>query len=77
MLTVELKDAPKVSAGLAEVEIYCDEQGLDELLRQLQYLKTGESHIHLMTASWAGHELDEVRHGEETVLVHHLKVTIL
>lgn len=77
MLTVELKNGEKASDGLAEVEVYCDEKGLDFLISQLQHLKNGSSHVHLMTESWAGNELDERNFGENSSLVNHLRITML
>lgn len=61
-----------------EVEIHCDQQGLEELLRLLNGLANSESplpkHEHLMTPSWAGHELTEEQQGEKNTLMN--KVTI-
>ena len=77
MLTIEIHDAEKAVAGKAEVEIFCDTEGLELLIRQLEHLKKGSTHIHLMTPAWAGNELEETPLGEGTVLVNHLKITIL
>ena len=77
MLTVEIRDAAKAAAGMAEIEIFCDAEGLALLLRQLEHLRKGSTHIHLMTPAWAGNELDEEALGEGTVLVNHLKITMV
>jgi hypothetical protein len=77
MITVEIRDAEKASEGKAEVEIFCDQDGLSLLIRQLGFLKQGPAHIHLMTPSWAGNELDETRLGEGTAIINHLKVTLV
>jgi hypothetical protein len=77
MITVEIRDAEQASEGKAEVQIFCDQDGLSLLIRQLGLLKQGPAHIHLMTPSWAGNELDEARLGERTALVNHLKITLL
>lgn len=77
MLTVELKHGDKASMGLSEVEIYCDMDGLDALIAQLHHLKRGSTHVHLMTESWAGIELDEKAVGENTTIVNHLKITVV
>ena len=77
MLTIEIRDAEKARDGQAEVEIFCDQEGLSLLLRQLEFLKKGPAHVHLMTPSWAGNELNETRLGKETVLINHLKITLL
>ena len=36
MITVEIRDAEKASAGMAEVEIFCDAEGLALLFKQLR-----------------------------------------
>ena len=77
MLTVEIRDVERASAGGAEVEIFCDAEGLALLLHQLEHLKSGPNHIHFMTPSWAGNELEEKTVGERTVLVNHVRVTLL
>jgi hypothetical protein len=77
MITVEIRDAEKASEGKAEVEIFCDQDGLSLLIRQLGLLKRGPSHVHLMTPAWAGNELNETRLGERTTIINHLKVTLL
>ena len=74
MLTVEIKDPDKVSDGSSEIEIYCDQEGLEELKRQLGFLDKGKTHVHLMTESWAGSELSEKKQGARNALVHHLKI---
>lgn len=77
MISVEIKDADKVSEGLSEVEIYCDSEGLKELQRQLNFLAKGESHVHLATPSWAGNELEEKIFGDGNVLINQLKITVI
>ena len=77
MLTIEIRDAEKASAGMAEVEIFCDTEGLALLLRQLKHLQAGSSHVHLMTPAWAGNELDEKAFGKGTELINHLRITML
>ena len=77
MLTVEIRDAEKARQGGAEIEIFCDTEGLILLKRQLEFLTKGSSHVHLMSQSWAGNELDEVPIGDDTDLVHHLKIMLL
>ena len=77
MLTVEIRDASKAVEGLAEVEIYCDLSGLEDLLRQIRFLESGQTHVHLMTSAWAGQELGEVCQGEGTNLIHHLRISMM
>lgn len=77
MISVEIKDSSKIKEGLSEVEIYCDSEGLKELQRQLNFLISGESHIHLTTPSWAGYELSEKTNGSGNVLVNQLKISLI
>ena len=78
MLTVEIRDAEKAAAGMAEVEIFCDSEGLALLFRQLEHLKkAGAGHVHLMSPAWAGNELDEKIIGKGTQLINHLRVTMV
>lgn len=74
MLTVEIKDAAEARDGRSEVEIYCDRDGFDTLMKCFKQIENGESHVHLMSPSWAGNELSEEPQGKDssTVLVHHL-----
>jgi Immunity protein 32 len=68
MLTVEY-------AG-EEVAICFDETGFDVLTRALERLrrKRVADHDHLTTPSWGGHELTEQRQGQDTSLIHHLRL---
>ena len=77
MLTVELNNASEATRGNAVVEIICDADGLELLKRQLDFLKTAPSHVHLMTPSWAGAELNEVPHGPGNTLVNHLRIQLI
>lgn len=77
MLTVEIglqkeEKIPEI------VEIYLDNDGLDDLLRRLSLIKDGKTdHIHLMTKSWGLGDLSDKKHREENVLAQHLKITLL
>ena len=75
MLTIEIRDAEKALAGMTEVEIFCDAEGLEILMGQLERLKSNATHVHLMTPAWAGSELDEKPIGRGTILINHLRVT--
>jgi hypothetical protein len=77
MITIEIRDAEKTSAGMAEVEIFCDAEGLEVMFKQLEHLRSGSTHIHLMTPAWAGNELGEKTFGRDTQLVNHLRVTMI
>jgi len=41
------------------VKIYCDEEGMAKLVKGLERLRAEGDHIHLLTPSNGGHELDE------------------
>jgi hypothetical protein len=77
MITVEIRDAEQANKGMAEVEIFCDAEGLSLLIKQLEHLRRGSSHVHLMTSAWAGNELDEKAIGQGTALVNHLRITAI
>ena len=70
MLTIERNDKAE------SVEIFCDDEGLDALLKQLHILKSTGGHVHLMTPSWAGQDLTEKQQGDGTVLVNHLRIVL-
>ena len=59
-----------------ELEIHCNNRGLEELLRVCQRLEgsRGNDHEHLTTPSWGGHELSEEKQGQSNTLLN--KVTI-
>jgi hypothetical protein len=77
VLTVEHKIGTDHKLDEAEVEIYCDPEGLDVLLRKLTLLKARGGHTHLMSSSWAGSELTEQKQGESTTLINHLCVILI
>jgi hypothetical protein len=73
LLTVEIKNEDKVSDS--EVAICFDEEGLSFLVERLSALKGKLDHTHLMTPSWAGNELTEVKQGgDEYTLGNHLRL---
>lgn len=74
MITVELKGGKVDRQNGSEIEIFCDSDGLSLLIRQLRHLEAGSTHVHLMTPSWAGTELDEQLVGGENSLVSHMRV---
>ena len=61
-----------------EIEIHLNEEGLRNLIYYLDRLLKNpgkeSQHNHLMTRSWAGHELTEEKQGEDNTLIN--KVTI-
>jgi len=73
LLTVEIKDGAK--AGVAEAAFCFDDEGLEFLIEKLTHLRGKRDHEHLMTPSWAGSELTEMKQGgEEYELVNHLRL---
>lgn len=62
------------------VEIYMDVEGRSLLIDSIAKLRAQENkgdHDHLMTPSWAGHELTEERQSNDSELVHKLNIILL
>lgn len=70
MLTVEHDEKKE------NIEIFCDREGIELLLKKLTFLANNGGHVHLMTPSWAGNELTEDKQGTNTVLINHLKIVL-
>jgi hypothetical protein len=77
MISIQIRNAEKASESRTKVEIFCDPDGLTELLKQLGHLKTSSSHVHLMTPAWAGNELDERTFGTGATLINHLRISMV
>jgi len=60
-----------------ELNIICDEDGIELLIDKLSKLKKNGGHTHLMTPSWAGDELTEDRYSENAVLVNHVRIVLM
>jgi hypothetical protein len=60
-----------------ELDIICDQDGLDSFIRTRIRLREHGTHAHMMTPSWAGNELTEERHTENGVLINHLRIVLL
>ena len=76
MLTVEIKN--NQNKDIEEVAICFDKEGLDELIKHLEKLRKKPDHTHLMTPSWAGTELTEIKQGgKKYSLVNHLRLVRL
>ncbi|MFN4804858.1 MAG: Imm32 family immunity protein [Akkermansiaceae bacterium] len=72
-LTVELQKGEQ-----PEVALCFDAAGLDVLIRKLEHLRSKVDHLHLMTPSWAGHELTEdLAGGEQYQLINSLRLVRL
>jgi len=70
MLSFELK-------GSDELEVFCDAEGLDSLIAQLQLLKGGKTdHIHLMPPSWGGDHLTDRPVSIPNTVLRHVKIHI-
>jgi translation initiation factor 2 gamma subunit (eIF-2gamma) len=60
-----------------EVEIYCDHEGVELLIKRLLSLRNKPGHEHFMTPSWAGNELTEDKQGgKENILINHLCIAV-
>jgi hypothetical protein len=55
------------------IEIYLDEEGIDDLIRYLTFIKKGQDHYHLK----AGNELDEKPVNENNTLVKHVMISVI
>jgi hypothetical protein len=76
LLTLEIKDGAKPSE--AEAALCFDDEGLEFLIEKLTRLRGKQDHEHLMTPSWAGSELTEVKQGGvEYGLINHLRLVKL
>ena len=47
----------EISKDGDELDVHCDDVGLEKLLSILSQLKGNVQHVHLMTPSWGGNEL--------------------
>lgn len=74
MLTVEIRNPETIKDGRFEVEIVCDEDGLNELKRQLTFLAGPPNHVHLATPARAGTGLDEAVHAKGNLIVNQLTI---
>ena len=68
LLTVEYQ------RDLQELDIVCDEDGIESLIDHLKRLKQRGGHTHLMTPSWAGDELTEESQTEGGSLINHVRI---
>ena len=75
MITFEFKK-PSEDPMPSEVDIHLDTDGLKFLLSQLKFLSDRRTdHVHLMSESWGGGELDARPQAADAIAIHH--VTIL
>lgn len=77
MITVEIAlDEHERCKGI--VEIYFDKDGLADIQARLALIESGKAdHIHLMSESWGLGDLDETKHRDHNLLVHHLQLSLL
>lgn len=68
MISIELEQGNKES-----VEIYLDENGIDELINYLGYIKHNKDHFHLLV----GNELSDDKKQFQNSLVKHCKLIYL
>jgi hypothetical protein len=76
MLSFELKKTTGQEAP-EELEVYCDVDGLDSLMAQLQLLKEKRTeHVHLMARTWGGTHLDDSPQDVGHVALRHVKIVL-
>jgi len=73
--TVEIKDVQQLDH--CEVELYLDQEAIEDLINQLSFLKSKGDHVHFFTPSWGGVPLTEQKHKEENTLINHLRITLV
>ena len=71
--TVEIKDVTKPAE--CEVEMFLDEEALNDLLSQLERLNTKGDHAHFFTNAWGGAPLSDQAVLPGSTLVNHMRVT--
>lgn len=52
-----------------ELDIHCDEQGLNMLIQSLHRLSNANQHEHLLSPSWGGSQLSEEKQSEQSKLI--------
>ena len=72
--TVEIKGVQQPDR--CEVELYLDREAIEDLIKQLSFLKSKGDHAHFFTPSWGGTPLTELKQKEENTLVNHLRITL-
>ncbi|HAC88553.1 MAG: methylhydantoinase [Marinobacter sp.] len=64
----------EISKDGDELDVHCDDNGLEKLLSVLSQLRGKVQHEHLMTPGWGGNELSEEPQSENSELLN--KVTV-
>lgn len=59
-----------------ELEVHFDARGAEVLMKYLQQAVEHSDHQHLMTAEWGGTELSAEAQGQQSKLIHHVKLMI-
>ena len=76
MISFEIKVQEKSTPD--EVEAYFDSSGLNDLIAQLEMIRSGKTdHAHLMAKSWGGSHLDDEAHIASNTPVRHVKMTLV
>ena len=68
LLTFELDESGEC------LEIHGNKEGLQELINTLKQALEADDHMHLMTPSWGGDNLTEIKQGNDNKLINHVKV---
>jgi hypothetical protein len=76
MLSFELKPNDRGQIP-DELEVHLDKEGLDALLRELEFLKGKQNeHAHLMSESWGAYHLDNSPQDPQNSSIMHVKIFI-
>ena len=71
-----MKISVELVANRDEVEIYLDNEGIDDLIMQLRFLKKPGDHVHFFTKEWGGEPLSSETHLPENKTIHHLRIVL-
>ena len=76
MLSFEILPTPP-GAMPEELEIHLDNEGLQSLLTQLKFLEQDRTdHVHLMSESWGGSDLDDEPQNSKGMSIRHVKILL-
>jgi truncated hemoglobin YjbI len=57
--------------------MYLDREAIEDLVKQLSFLKAKGDHARFFTPSWGGNPLTEQKYGKQPTLSHHLRITLV
>jgi hypothetical protein len=63
---------------IERAEIYIDNQGIKDLERAINFLKSGKTdHIDLFSKTWGGDELTGISFNKKNIPIQYLKITFV